>query len=497
VLVLLWTVSFAAAVDRHPNPAVFSHITNSLSQCIPSFFNQNQKDSAAISPTSFSTAFTKLAEYLGCQTTSIMTEKSLWNWKHWFTPTSSAATIDPPNAICKSLMWISEFIHPKVEAQKFGFWSTFGFGHSYKIANKTPFSISELTRRFVNLFRGNTASSCVWTQESYICSTVKFFRKMIGSKNSCEEMKTRETFFQMLYYRIVHLGRNSKDPVASVKSREPWFSKLDGECVCSCESVKVHPSDNLESQLSKIASLLHSKYLNLKELFMGMFVSFSSVPDFLVEALHHLDTVIKKADEMFCDHMYEGLAFAYEHWGTIAVAFLVVLFLLNQWAQMVFEYNRYQANEFRVKLQKDRHAQALEAFKTHMAERVIRRSGQEILEGLQRNEMACQCAICLEESSEVSVLLPCEHRFHEACVQQWAGISNSCPICRSRIFTKDQYSVQDYLHQLQELMREDPILEHDPQAMDRYYRAATQLAISIAVLVLMGIFCVGVQHGVF
>ncbi|XP_010495826.1 PREDICTED: E3 ubiquitin-protein ligase RDUF1-like [Camelina sativa] len=42
------------------------------------------------------------------------------------------------------------------------------------------------------------------------------------------------------------------------------------------------------------------------------------------------------------------------------------------------------------------------------------------------------CAICLEEWSkgDVATEMPCKHRFHSKCVEEWLGMHATCPMCR-------------------------------------------------------------------
>ncbi|XP_010458905.1 PREDICTED: E3 ubiquitin-protein ligase RDUF1-like [Camelina sativa] len=42
------------------------------------------------------------------------------------------------------------------------------------------------------------------------------------------------------------------------------------------------------------------------------------------------------------------------------------------------------------------------------------------------------CAICLEEWSkgDVAAEMPCKHRFHSKCVEEWLGMHATCPMCR-------------------------------------------------------------------
>ncbi|KAF8104619.1 hypothetical protein N665_0171s0120 [Sinapis alba] len=42
------------------------------------------------------------------------------------------------------------------------------------------------------------------------------------------------------------------------------------------------------------------------------------------------------------------------------------------------------------------------------------------------------CPICLEEWSEgdVAAEMPCKHKFHSKCVEEWLGRRATCPLCR-------------------------------------------------------------------
>lgn len=48
-----------------------------------------------------------------------------------------------------------------------------------------------------------------------------------------------------------------------------------------------------------------------------------------------------------------------------------------------------------------------------------------------------ECAVCLESFSPSSVIrgLPCGHAFHDACVERWATIRETCPLCREVVTT--------------------------------------------------------------
>jgi hypothetical protein len=53
------------------------------------------------------------------------------------------------------------------------------------------------------------------------------------------------------------------------------------------------------------------------------------------------------------------------------------------------------------------------------------------------------CAICLSdfEAGEKLRLLPCSHRFHQTCVDEWLRVNASCPTCRQNIVADTQTDV--------------------------------------------------------
>ncbi|CAK67456.1 unnamed protein product (macronuclear) [Paramecium tetraurelia] len=53
----------------------------------------------------------------------------------------------------------------------------------------------------------------------------------------------------------------------------------------------------------------------------------------------------------------------------------------------------------------------------------------------QQNEFDNQCVICQEtiKSEEETMVLVCEHKFHEACISNWISCKSTCPICKTRI----------------------------------------------------------------
>ncbi|XP_042506870.1 probable E3 ubiquitin-protein ligase RHY1A [Macadamia integrifolia] len=52
---------------------------------------------------------------------------------------------------------------------------------------------------------------------------------------------------------------------------------------------------------------------------------------------------------------------------------------------------------------------------------------------------AKECSICLEKFQERDLLvcLPCEHRFHSACLEPWVLTRGDCPYCRTGVIVGD------------------------------------------------------------
>ena len=55
-----------------------------------------------------------------------------------------------------------------------------------------------------------------------------------------------------------------------------------------------------------------------------------------------------------------------------------------------------------------------------------------------------ECAICKEkfEKGDVLIELPCHHRYHKDCIMPWLTQRNSCPTCRHRLPTDNQFYEQ-------------------------------------------------------
>ncbi|XP_033752080.1 RING finger protein 141-like [Pecten maximus] len=46
-----------------------------------------------------------------------------------------------------------------------------------------------------------------------------------------------------------------------------------------------------------------------------------------------------------------------------------------------------------------------------------------------------ECCICMENKSEI--ILACNHKFCESCIDQWNDSSRTCPICRAKVRSRD------------------------------------------------------------
>ena len=70
-----------------------------------------------------------------------------------------------------------------------------------------------------------------------------------------------------------------------------------------------------------------------------------------------------------------------------------------------------------------------------------------------------KCIICLLEINEGidSILLPCEHIYHEKCIIQWFKTHNTCPLCRFEI-TDEKFkndSCENDINQNNQIIFED------------------------------------------
>lgn len=52
------------------------------------------------------------------------------------------------------------------------------------------------------------------------------------------------------------------------------------------------------------------------------------------------------------------------------------------------------------------------------------------IEIITNNDFSEDCSICLGRHAEKVGILSCNHKFHQACIEIWLEVKNSCPICR-------------------------------------------------------------------
>jgi len=56
-----------------------------------------------------------------------------------------------------------------------------------------------------------------------------------------------------------------------------------------------------------------------------------------------------------------------------------------------------------------------------------------ILKLILNTDQDLECMICLD-SSKINAELPCGHKFHNKCINEWLGTKNTCPVCRQEFF---------------------------------------------------------------
>lgn len=48
-----------------------------------------------------------------------------------------------------------------------------------------------------------------------------------------------------------------------------------------------------------------------------------------------------------------------------------------------------------------------------------------------------KCSICISNIEDKCHTTPCNHKFHEECIDKWKERNNTCPICREKICDKN------------------------------------------------------------
>ena len=78
-----------------------------------------------------------------------------------------------------------------------------------------------------------------------------------------------------------------------------------------------------------------------------------------------------------------------------------------------------------------------------MKGRKRRQSVASVASALDEKDLDPTCAICLANfiEGEELRLLPCQHTYHRACVDQWFNVSQECPLCKRSILSPAGTSV--------------------------------------------------------
>ncbi len=111
----------------------------------------------------------------------------------------------------------------------------------------------------------------------------------------------------------------------------------------------------------------------------------------------------------------------------VSVSFLVLMLISLAW--LVFYYlQRFRYLHARDKLERRLCSQAKRALAT-ISTSVLRKDDLEL------RDFADSCAICIESYrvADVVRILPCGHRFHRSCIDQWLLEKRTCPMCKMDI----------------------------------------------------------------
>jgi len=56
-----------------------------------------------------------------------------------------------------------------------------------------------------------------------------------------------------------------------------------------------------------------------------------------------------------------------------------------------------------------------------------------LLKLINNTDLGLECMICLD-SDKINAELPCGHKFHNKCINEWLSTKNTCPVCRQEFF---------------------------------------------------------------
>ncbi|CAI5471788.1 unnamed protein product [Closterium sp. Yama58-4] len=83
------------------------------------------------------------------------------------------------------------------------------------------------------------------------------------------------------------------------------------------------------------------------------------------------------------------------------------------------------------------------------AANLIQKSDSQEMEFLKRGRLlltSTECTVCLSDFNEgelVRSVLPCEHRFHVACIDHWLATKTTCPVCRTDLKSLAPHAGED------------------------------------------------------